>query len=189
LIRAAESSGLDPAGVRSVVQSTTVQDAVRFYESFEYVSVSVDDPPAELQALDVRRGGAAADAIRERDVSLIDVMELSAPYDGVAQEWVGGFTRSFRASELIQRGDGTVLENAASCFLELLAEEPDTFITKQHDEETAHAVTDRAASVLAGESTPAVFADELVDEEINPGTTADIIASGLFIALERGMVV
>lgn len=189
LIQAAEFNELNPAGADSVVHSTTVQDAVKFYESFDYVAVSVDDPPAELQELDVRQGSNAKDAIRDRGVRLIDVMELSAPYDGVAQEWIGGFERSFRASELIRNGDGTILDNAASCFLRLLAEEPDSFIAKQHDEATAREVTDRAARVLAGESTPEAFADELVGAEINPGTTADIIAGGLFIALERGMVV
>lgn len=189
LIRAATSTSLDPTGVESVVDSTTVDDAIRFYEAFEHVSVSVDDPPDEYQDLDVRRGSAAADTIRDRELRLIDIMELSAPYDGVANEWIGGFERSFHASELIRTGGGTVLDNAASCFLELLAAEPDTFIVKQHDEQTARSVMDRAERVLAGESTPAAFADELVDANINPGTTADIIAGGLFIALERGMVV
>lgn len=189
LIQAAEFHELNPAGVDSVVQSTTVQDAIRFYESFDEVAVSVDDPPAELQELDVRRGSNATGVVRDRGVRLIDVMEISAPYDGVAREWIGGFERSFRASELIRSGDGTILDNAASCFLELLAEEPDSFIAKQHNEETAREVTDRAARVLAGESTPEAFADELVTAEINPGTTADIIAGGLFIALEQGVVV
>lgn len=189
LIRAAASTSLDPKGVTSIVDSTTVEDAIRFYEAFEYVSVSVDDPPDEYQDLDVRQGSEAADTIRDRDLRLIDVMELSAPYDGVAQEWTGGFERSFHASDLIRSGEGTVLDTAASCFLELLAAEPDTFIVKQHDEKTAQWVMDRAAGVLAGESTPGAFADELVDANINPGTTADIIAGGLFIALERGMVV
>ncbi len=187
LIQAAASTELHPSGVDSVVRSTTIHDAIRFYESFEYVSVAVDDPPAELQELDVRRGREAADALRAQDLRLIDVMELSASYDGVAREWINGFERSFRAGEYIMAGDGTVLDNAASCFLELLAEEPDTFIVKQHDEETARDVTNRAVRVLDGESTPAAFADKLVEEGINPGTTADIIAGGLFIAVERGM--
>jgi len=32
------------------------------------------------------------------------------------------------------------------------------------------------------------FAESLVEEGINPGTTADITASGLFLGLERGDV-
>jgi triphosphoribosyl-dephospho-CoA synthase len=33
------------------------------------------------------------------------------------------------------------------------------------------------------------FADDLVDAGINPGTTADCVAAGLFVALERGALV
>lgn len=189
LIRAASSNQLSPAGVDSIVKATTIQDAIGFFGAFDYVSVSVEDPPEGLGDLDVRRGSEATSAVVDRGLTLFELMELSAPVDGVAREWIGKFERSFAAGDSILGAEGPVLDRAASCFLELLAEEPDTFITKQHDARTARDVTERAARVVRGESSPGALADELVAAEINPGTTADIVAAGLFIALERGLVV
>jgi triphosphoribosyl-dephospho-CoA synthase len=74
-------------------------------------------------------------------------------------------------------------------FLELLAEEIDTFVVTQHDRETAEEVRERAAATLAGEEDVEALAAEFVDRGINPGTTADIVAGGLFVALERGLEV
>jgi len=74
-------------------------------------------------------------------------------------------------------------------FLELLAAVPDTFVAITHDVATAREVSDRAAAVLDGEADPAALGEELVDRDVNPGTTADLVAGGLFVALERGLAV
>ncbi|NIS30831.1 MAG: triphosphoribosyl-dephospho-CoA synthase, partial [Actinobacteria bacterium] len=42
------------------------------------------------------------------------------------------------------------------------------------------------SAVLAGERGAADLADELVAGGVNPGTTADLLAGGLYVALERG---
>jgi len=114
-------------------------------------------------------------------------MELSAENDGVAREWVSRFERTFRLADRLVALDGSVLERTSRAYLEALAAEPDTFVAINHDTETAREVTKRAASVLSGTENVDDFADELVDREINPGTTADITAGGLFVALERGL--
>jgi triphosphoribosyl-dephospho-CoA synthase len=75
-------------------------------------------------------------------------------------------------------------------FLRLLAAEPDTFVATTHDPATARAVTERARAVREGDADEDVeaLAEELVGRGINPGTTADVVAAALFVALERGTV-
>jgi triphosphoribosyl-dephospho-CoA synthase len=180
---------LTPTGAAAVVEATTVADAADFYRAFEYVDVAVDDPPTGMGALDVRRGEAAIPELEARGLTLAGVMEHSADVDGVAREWVGGFERSFRAAERIAALDGPVPERTARAFLEALADEPDTFVRTQHDAATAREATERARAALNGDVDPDELADEFVDRGINPGTTADVIAAGLFIALERGLSV
>jgi triphosphoribosyl-dephospho-CoA synthase len=187
LVRAAAGGSLDPETANKVVADTTVEDAVNFYRAFDHVDVAVDDPPQEMDELDVRRGGAAEPAIREQDLSLEDIMEASADIDGLAAEWTTGFPRTFDTAERLQTADGSVTDAAATVFLELLADEIDTFVVTQHDRETAREVRERARGVLAGEEPVREFATECIEREINPGTTADIIAGGLFVALERGV--
>ncbi|WP_231182928.1 triphosphoribosyl-dephospho-CoA synthase [Haladaptatus sp. DYF46] len=192
LIPLVKADELSPDGVAEVAEATTVEDAEGFYRAFEYVDVAVTDPPEGMDELDVRRGSDAISALREGDLTLYDVMELSEDVDGVAREWANGFERTFEASDRIAELDGGISARAAQVYLEFLAREPDTFVAKRHGNKVAESVLVRAQEALqeAREGNPELvtaFADSLVEEGINPGTTADIVAGGLFIALERGI--
>lgn len=189
LVRAAAADDLSPDGAAAVVADTTVQDACDFYVAFEHVDVAVDDPPPGLEPLDVRYGADAIPEIRARELTLAGVMEMSAPVDGVAEEWTEGFPRTFRAADRLLDLDGPVPDRTSQVFLELLAEQPDTFVETRADEETAAEATRRAQAALAGEEGPADLADEFVERDVNPGTTADLTAAALFVALERGLAV
>ena len=193
LVRAAAAGDLSPDGVADLCADTTVDDAAGFYRAFERVDVAVSDPPEGLDALDVRRGVEAVPALRERGLALSDVMAESAdppdgPGDANAREWVEGFPRTFRAAETIRADEGPVAERAARAFLDLLAEAEDTLVRTQHGPAVAREVRERAASV-ASLAEAEEWAEELVERGINPGTTADIAAAALFVALERGVSV
>jgi triphosphoribosyl-dephospho-CoA synthase len=192
LVPLVKADELSLEAVTEVVEETTVEDAEGFYRAFEHVDVAVRDPPEGMDELDVRRGSGAIPAIREADLTLYDVMELSEDEDGVAREWTNGFSRTFEASDRIAELDGGISGRAAQVYLEFLAHEPDTFVAKRHGKKVAESVLVRAQEALqeAREGNPELvtaFADSLVEEGINPGTTADIVAGGLFIALERGV--
>ena len=172
--------------VRAVCRATTVDDAAGFYRAFELVDVAVTDPPAGMEPLDVRRGAAAVPTLREREVTLWDLMRDSADHDANAREWAEGFPRTFRAAARIEEDDGPVTDRAARAFLDLLAEAPDTLVETQHGTAVAEEVRTRAAEIddLAAARE---WADDLVDRGINPGTTADLTAAGLYVALSRGV--
>ncbi|MFC7212753.1 triphosphoribosyl-dephospho-CoA synthase [Saliphagus sp. GCM10025334] len=195
LVRAARGGDdLTRSAAEAVVEGTTVADAAAFYRAFDHVDVFVGDPPADMEPLDVRRGSDAIPTLEERGLTLYDVMDRSVPGDDVAREWVRGFERSFAAADRLAAAEGPILERTAAVFLSLLADRPDTLVAARHGEDVAGEVTDRAAMLHDGNALevdrPAVeaFADELVDRGINPGTTADLTAAGLFIALERESV-
>ena len=185
LVKAAASSDLSPRGVGEVCESTTVADAADFYRAFEHVDVAVGDPPEGMDALDVRRGAEAVPTLRERGLTLRDVMARSED-DANAREWCEGFPRTFRAAESIEADEGPVADRAARAFLELLAETEDTLVRTQHGEAVAREVRERAAA-LDSPAAAEEWADDLVARGINPGTTADLTAAALFVALERGM--
>lgn len=189
LVRAAAADRLTPAGVSDVTEKTTVEDACAFYRAFEHVDVAVDEPPEDIEALDVRRGSGAIGALRERGMTLYDVMKLSADRDGVAAEWISGFEQSFEAADWLLDGDGPLSGRTSNVFLRLLADRPDTFIATRNGDAIAEEVTRRAGAVLDGEEDADALAEELLERDINPGTTADITAGALFIALERGLEV
>jgi triphosphoribosyl-dephospho-CoA synthase len=186
LVRAAATGPLTSEAVRDVCASTTVDDACDFYRAFEYADVAVGEMPADVDLPDVGLGGDATETLRTEGLTLWEVMRRSADVDANAREWVEGFPRSFAASEWILEDEGTATERTATAFLRLLAEQPDTLVTTQHGEAVAREVQARAADVGADLDAAADLAEAFVAEGINPGTTADLTAAAVFIALERG---
>ena len=186
LVGVAADGELSSETARARCVSTTVDDACGFYRAFEHVDVAVDDLPGESPLPDVRRGADATSELRERTLTLWDVMEASAPFDANASEWTSGFPRAFAAAEAILADEGPATDRAARAFLRLLAEEPDTLVTVQHGADVAADVQARAAAVGDDLDAADSLAEAFVAEGINPGTTADITAAALFIALERG---
>ena len=167
-----------------VVRNTTVEDAVDFYRAFGKVPVKMKGS-ADLSVDDA----AAQDEIRRRGLTLFDIMEISAKNDMVAREWTNGFARCFKAAELIagRREAGTLNDAVVLTYLDLLADEPDTFVAKKYDPDKALYVQGLAIDVLDRRATLQELSNRLYREKINPGSTADIVIAGLFIALLRGM--
>lgn len=190
LVRTAASGDLTAGRAAAVVAETTVEDAADFYRAFDHVDVFVGDPPSGTVAPDVRRGSDAIPDLRAADLTLADVLAESAPDDGVAAELVGGFEEIFDAADAILGGEGPAPDRAAGAYLDLLARRPDTLVAKKHGRDVGEAVRERAqAAREAGPGAVARLADDLVAEGVNPGATADVIAGGLFVALERGVPV
>jgi triphosphoribosyl-dephospho-CoA synthase len=184
LVAAASEESLTPDGAKTVVERTDVDDAADFYRAFEHVDVTVRDPPTESDVPDVRRGADAVPAVEDAGLTLSDVMEAATGRDDVAREWTTGFERSFGAADRIARGSGPVADRVASTFLWLLSQRPDTHVATVHGDRVARQVMVRAQSAR-DRGHVEVFADALVEEGINPGTTADLAAAGCFLALER----
>ena len=190
LVRTTATGELAPARASDVVEASTVEDAAAFYRAFEHADVAVPDPPQGVDDIDVRRGEDAIPALRERDLTLFDVMDLSADHDANAREWVHGFPRVFRAAARIEAGTGPLTDRAADAFRSLLAEKPDTLVATDHGDDVAREVQARALDLQAADrDTVSAFADDLVARGVNPGTTADLTAAAVFVALERGVSV
>jgi len=79
-------------------------------------------------------------------------------------------------------------------FLRMLAETPDTFIRTKFGRDKSIEVSERASDVIRGsrdlasiKSEVHEFDERLIREKANPGSTADIIIGGLFVALVQGL--
>lgn len=214
LVSARAGGRLTPEGVSNVVARTTVEDATNFYRAFDHVDVAVREPaekqaadeqsgtdsppptegqpaePADIAAeLDVTRGSDAIPAVRERGLTLLDLMEASTAHDGNAREWTKGFPRTFEVAAHIRQDQGPAPDRVARAFLEQLANEPDSLVATQHGRAVAKQVQTRAAAVDRDLDAAEQFATDLIEDGINPGTTADIVAAGTYVALERGLSV
>lgn len=185
LIKALISSPHDPQNAAiNIVKETTIDDAVQFYRAFGKVQVKMKGSE-DLDVSDTK----SLDDIRQRELTLYDIMEISSKNDMVAREWVNGFSRCFKAADLIaeRRLTGTLNDAVVLTYLDLLADEPDTFVAKKYDMEKALYVQGLAIDVQERRMTLKELSNRLYREKVNPGSTADIIIAGIFLALIRGM--
>jgi triphosphoribosyl-dephospho-CoA synthase len=172
--------GRSIGGAMRAIERTDTSDAVAFYRAFGLTKVHTysDD------VLDVNDPKSLA-MLRERDMSLLDVMQHSAAQDMVAREWVTGFPVTRRGADLLMHF-GTGRQAIVQMFITLLAQEPDTFIIKKHGIAVAQEVMRKAREVLDGNETLADFDQDCIDRDINPGSIADITIAAIFVALGEG---
>ncbi len=165
-------------------------------------SLSVDDARAAHAAIRlVNPGGLgqaeAQDVQSEPTKTLRETMARAAPRDSIAHEYTSDYDLTFRvAVPILQRSRAageTWSAAALEAFLQVLAEVPDTLIARKQGLQAARAVSARAREALAAGTagSPArAQATEAFDQalrqrgnQLNPGTTADLVAGALFVAM------
>jgi triphosphoribosyl-dephospho-CoA synthase len=163
-----------------IVRETTIDDAIFFYDAFAHTAVRVN----ESDELDIN-DPAVAQKLRDRGMTMYDVMAYSAENDMVAREWTCGFSLTRMAADLLKR-DGRGRDAIPSVFLTLMAQEPDTFIAKKFGKIRSNEVQLLARQVTIGSRTLSEFDEYCIKEGINPGSLADILIAGLFVAMSEG---
>jgi triphosphoribosyl-dephospho-CoA synthase len=177
-------------GVRATVADTTVDDAVAVYEAIRLAH------PGGLGTV------ATADLAARPTVTLLEAMTLARHRDSVAAEYAGGFATTFELTlPALRRARSAGLdwtEAAVESYLAVLARLPDTLIARKLGQAAAEEISRDAAAVVraggmreaAGRAAIAEFDARLRDPQNsrNPGTTADLVAAGLFaLHLETGL--
>jgi triphosphoribosyl-dephospho-CoA synthase len=170
----------------SVLEETTVQDSVDFYRAFELAGARVAEVE-EFSLLDKD----SENALCQSEKTLQELMKLSMGHDIVAREWATNYRRSFLLAERLveQTGKFGLNDGIVRTFLEALAEVPDSLISAKFGPEKAQQVSRQAAEALADSTLEKArrMDCDLLGEDINPGSTADLIAASLFISLLRDL--
>ncbi len=173
------------ASLREVLRGLTLEDAVNAYAA---IRVATPGGLGSVPDQDVRA---------EPTVPLLKAMALAADRDSIAREYVTDFAITFEAAapRLVTARSALPSwpEAIVQAYLELLSEIPDTLIARKLGDAAAAEVSRDAADVVAaggmhtaGGRTAAAELDRRLRDpgnRRNPGTTADLIASGLFVAL------
>ena len=175
-----------------LVKNTTVQDAVYFYQAFAQANVKVA-PVSRLSLED----SYTITQIQQQNKTLYQLMQIAEHDDEIAREWTRGFPLTKKAHQLLTTyvKDTDINEAIVKTYLEILKDHPDTFIQTKHNKTTAIQTSKKSAAIVdkihkQGYLTmlPEIreFDEQLLSKKINPGSTADIIISGLFLLLLGG---
>jgi triphosphoribosyl-dephospho-CoA synthase len=177
-------------GVEEVLNRASVEDSRRVYEAIRLAR------PSGLGRV------SQEDIHNDPTRSLREVMALAADRDLVARQYAQNFREVFEEGvpvlqEGLALGDG--LEEAIIfCYLTLLRNHPDSLIGRKQGLAVAEEACCRAGTVLA-QGWPHQAAGKKALEKLdqwlradghnrNPGTTADLVAATLFVALRQGIL-
>ncbi len=160
--------------------------------------LDVDDAAAAFAAIVEAHPGGLGDA-PEHDVraaarvTLREAMAAAASRDSIASEYATGYAVVFDTGLPLLagalRGGAGTLKAIASLHIGLLASRPDTLIARKAGAAAAQAVSAAAREVRDGTRSPQEFDTSLrgADHRLNPGTTADLVAGTLLVALLTGV--
>ena len=178
--------------LRRVLAGLTVEDA---REAYTAIRLTAPGGLGEAAEQDVRH---------EPTVTLREAMALAAERDSVAREYVTDYAVTFeRTVPALERGRRAGLDwpdAIVQAYLEVLAAAPDTLVARKRGREVAEQVSGEAHRALeaggmhsdAGRHAVAELDRAWRDDANakNPGTTADLVAAGLFVLCwtERGVI-
>lgn len=177
LARAARSPKPLRDALRDVLASTTVEDARGVYEAIRLAR------PGGMGRVDEQDIGG------EPTVTLTEAMNLAIERDTIAAEYTSGFAQTFDIgypTVAAARARGlSWTDTTVETYLTLLSSLPDSLIERKYGNDIARYVSGRATRVVAAQSPELIdeLDNELREHGWNPGTTADLTAAALYVAL------
>ncbi len=170
-----------------VLASLTVEDARKAYEA---IRLAKPGGMGRVERYDV--------AQEEVDITLREAMWLARDRDSIAREYVTDYEITFELGcpslRRCWEQSQNLMDSIVQASLIILAQVPDSLIGRKNGPAAAEEVSRRAKEVLerggifseAGREALRYFDLYLREHHLNPGTTADLTASSIFVALLEG---
>lgn len=182
--------------LKSVVKSTTPEDAVHVYDAIE---IAQPGGLGKTPRLDVTDADSKQKILAQR-TSLYEIFRISASWDSISYEWVNSFHITFDIGypyfKRIIKETKDINTASVHTFLKILSEVPDTLIGRKAGRKEAESASSEAARTLdAGGLTSQEGRNRILtldrrmhdaNHKLNPGTTADITSAVLAVAILEG---
>ncbi|MFQ5800664.1 MAG: triphosphoribosyl-dephospho-CoA synthase [Candidatus Hydrothermarchaeales archaeon] len=178
-------------GVGAVIEGSTPEDTIDLYDAI----LTSDAEVGRSERFDVK-DPKAKKRVMEKGMNLFDILNISK-WDAIARELVTEmevtFTLGYPSLKKEFERTGSLKDSILRCFFEILSRVPDTLIERKNDREIAVEISTEAKVILERGLLPkdvAAFDSKLRSDgnRYNPGTTADLTASSLMMALLDGIL-
>jgi len=175
--------------VNEIMRSTTPKDAVNLYDA---INIADAGGMGEREDFDVG-DDAAKEELINKEISMYQVLDISSKWDLLSYELTKRMPVTFELGSPVfkkVKADYGINKATVQTFLTILSNHPDTLISRKYGDKVADKVSDEAKSILEeggvltdkGFSMLEEFDLKLIDNKLNPGTTADITASSIMTA-------
>ena len=171
-----------------LMSQTTVEDACDLYDA---INIADAGGMGEAEEYDVA-SQSAKDELRENNQTMYDVLKISAEWDRLAAELSSDMPVCFEIGFPCYRKLKSETSLNRACvltFLNILANVPDTLISRKYGDEKASHVSAMAKNLLKFADDEDFdkrlneFDDYLFKNKFNPGTTADLTAASIMLSL------
>ncbi len=176
--------------IHNLIVNSTVLDTIALYEA---IGIADAGGMGEQEEYSVTNEEATKELI-ENNLNIFDVLNISSSWDSLAKELTNKmpvtFDIGYPTFSRIKKDSSTNLATI-STFLTILSQVPDTLISRKYGDEKAKEVSNLALEVL---NTSHIndnlktfniklkeFDDYLFENNLNPGTTADLTASSIMV--------
>ncbi len=173
-----------------IMADTTPEDAVNLYKA---INLAEAGGMGEQKDLDVGSEESQKELL-EREITMFDVLEISSEWDQLAKELTTSMPAIFEVGYPNYKKLKEKYGYNYACvgtFLKLLSVFPDTLISRKIGVEKAKVFSEKAKEILNNNvllTTQGISYLEKLDEELNelklnPGTTADLTAASIMVAI------
>lgn len=182
--------------LKEVIALAKPRDTVSIYEA---IDISMTEKIlGKVESLDIL-DPSSRNKILGKGLTPLEIFEMCSEYDSICREWTKGYEITFDVGfpylkkQLKIHNINTSIVNT---YLHILSNHPDTLIQRKSGQDKAHEISVRARVVLENGGASTFKGKKMLfqlDEQLqgnnnmlNPGTTADLTASSLFILTLSG---
>lgn len=183
--------------LKKIIDSATPEDTVNIYKA---ISIAMSEENlGKIKELDVKDSSSQARIIEE-ELTPREVFSKCKERDDICSEWVTDFDITFNEGyKMLQKRlkEGvTINEATLDTFLKILSDHPDSLIQRKKGLDEAKKISEKVGKIvqMGGASSEKgldmirQLDNEMSKEQgtLNPGTTADITATSVFLLLLTG---
>lgn len=177
-----------------LIKNSISEDTVKLFEAIQHANPG---GLGQVEKFDVTT--TSAEDLIKANINLYKIFRMSADHDSIAKEWITEFQITFEVGypyfkNLLKTRDINVA--IVHTYLKILGDYPDTLISRKYGTALAERVSNEAKDILEQGGLLSNSSKELLwkfdqrlrtPDKINPGTTADLTAASIMVALLEGI--
>lgn len=178
-----------------IIKNSVSEDTINLFEAIQLANPG---GLGQVQKFDVTT--TSSEALKKENINLFEIFRMSADRDNIAREWITEFQITFEVGYpyfkkvFFETKDINVA--IVHTYLKILGDYPDTLISRKYSRTLAERISNEAKDILEQGGLLSYNSKQLLwnfdqqlrkKNKLNPGTSADLTAASIMVALLEGM--